>query len=427
MLTLDSKVVISQSAVESFKGVYDLGQRLYETFVTERITTQTKSVAQPIRKNKLSLFSKSLSLKQKSQVSALKDDCAFFSRLYIACQSREGKLEEFFKFENQPWPPSLSKSGEMRSGKKSDLLPPLEGLSNSDHTVPQITAVVLDGAMVVHSLSPVASKTFSDYVTQVFVPHIQNILKNIDRVDIVFDVYNEQSLKTSTREKRGSGVRKKVTLTTQISGNWQSFLRNNNNKIELFSLLAEHAAGIEEDNKQVLCTLNEQVVCNAPVTDKSFLEPCTQEEADTRTLLHVVDAANKGHQRILTRTADTDVVVLAVACFHQFKTSELWISFGTGKFHRYIAIHEIIAVLPSSKAQALPFFHAFTGCDVISFFARRGKKSAWETWHAFPEVTEAFLSLLNPQCQLTESSLALIEGFVVLWYDRTCEFSNSIL
>ena len=144
--------------------------------------------------------------------------------------------------------------------------------------------------MVVHSLTPIASKTFSDYVTQVFVPHIQNILKNVDRVDIVFDVYNEQNLKTSTREKRGSGVRRKVTLTTQIPGNWQSFLCNNDNKTELFSLLAEHAAGIEEDNKQVLCTLNEQVVCNAAVTDESFLEPCTQEEADTHTMLHIMDA-----------------------------------------------------------------------------------------------------------------------------------------
>ena len=86
LLTLDSKAVIIQSAVESVKGVYDLGQHQYETFVTEHITTQTKSITQPIKKNKLSLFSKSQSLsKQKSQESALKDDCSLFSRLYIAC------------------------------------------------------------------------------------------------------------------------------------------------------------------------------------------------------------------------------------------------------------------------------------------------------------------------------------------------------
>ena len=54
------------------------------------------------------------------------------------------------------------------------------------------------------------------------------------------------------------------------------------------------------------------------------------------------------------------------------------------------------------------------------------KKSAWETWHAFPGVTEAFLSLSNPQCQLMVSSLALTERFVVLWYDSKIELSNII-
>lgn len=74
------------------------------------------------------------------------------------------------------------------------MLSPLEGLFTSDHTVPQVIVVVLDGAMMVHTLTPVASKTI-DYVTQVFVPHIQNILKNVDGVDIVFDVFNKQSFK----------------------------------------------------------------------------------------------------------------------------------------------------------------------------------------------------------------------------------------
>ena len=32
-----------------------------------------------------------------------------FSRLYIACQSEDGNLEEFFKYEILPWPPSFSK------------------------------------------------------------------------------------------------------------------------------------------------------------------------------------------------------------------------------------------------------------------------------------------------------------------------------
>ena len=30
----------------------------------------------------------------------------------------------------------------------------------------------------------------------------------------------------------------------------------------------------------------------------------------------------------------------------------------------------------------LPMFHAFTGCDTVSFFGGKGKKTAWNTWRA---------------------------------------------
>lgn len=46
-------------------------------------------------------------MKDKAKITVLKEDCALFSRLYIACQNREGNLEDFFKFKNQPWWPSL--------------------------------------------------------------------------------------------------------------------------------------------------------------------------------------------------------------------------------------------------------------------------------------------------------------------------------
>ena len=51
-----------------------------------------------ISKNKLPLIKSLLeqkSDKKKVQVADLKDDCALFSRLYIACQSHERNLQEF--------------------------------------------------------------------------------------------------------------------------------------------------------------------------------------------------------------------------------------------------------------------------------------------------------------------------------------------
>ena len=43
-----------------------------------------------------------------------------------------------------------------------------------------------------------------------------------------------------------------------------------------------------------------------------ILSPCTHEEADTRMFLHAADAVQQGDRKILLRTVDTDVLLLAV-------------------------------------------------------------------------------------------------------------------
>ena len=72
------------------------------------------------------------------------------------------------------------------------------------------------------------------------------------------------------------------------------------------------------------------------------LAPCSHEEADTRMMLHVADAA-KQYNTVIVRTVDSDVVVLAVYVFAQLMTSlnALWVAFGTGKNFRLIPAHEI--------------------------------------------------------------------------------------
>jgi hypothetical protein len=51
-------------------------------------------------------------------------------------------------------------------------------------------------------------------------------------------VYIPESLKADARSKRGKGVRRHVDPSSLIPGNWQAFLRIDDNKTELFSFLA---------------------------------------------------------------------------------------------------------------------------------------------------------------------------------------------
>lgn len=105
------------------------GRTQHEKFVQDVIKEWTIPIGSPIKKNASPLLgchgSRSMS-KAAKKLSVLKSDCTLFSRLYIANQHCNGDLDEFFKYENLPFPPSLSEYGKMRLCKKSDLLVCLE-------------------------------------------------------------------------------------------------------------------------------------------------------------------------------------------------------------------------------------------------------------------------------------------------------------
>ena len=213
----------------------------------------------------------------------------------------------------------------------------------------------------------------------VFLPYIKAQLARVTRVDIIWDVYIPDSVKSTATENRGKGVRRRVAAANSIPGNWQEFLRVDENKTEIFNFLAHEVVENLSTEKEVFSTCGKHVLCSRVHQDFSALAPCFHEEADTRMFLHAKDAAEKGHRRIMLRTVDTDVVVLAVSTVVSMENTQLWMAFSTGKHLRYIPAHEIATSFGAEKAQALPMFHAFTGCDTVSSFAGKGKKTAFDT------------------------------------------------
>lgn len=368
LLAVDTKVIMNNDVVEAVKNVVKIGQEQYASFVESRLNQRKTAISEVIKKNKLSLFSNTGEKDQskgKGKIAVLKNDCSLFSRLYIACQNRDGNMAEFFSHENQPWPPSLADVGEMRRGQKADLVKCLEALQcNKTSETPTVDAIVLDGAVITQMLNPGTARTFQDYAVTIFNPFIIKKLERAKRVDIIWDVYKDDSLKAGTREKRGKGTRRKVLPSTVIPSNWQSFLRVDQNKVELFHMLAGQLTSLQVEGKEIYTTLEEKALhYGSQRDDLSNLEPCTHEEADTRIMLHVKDASVCGYRKIMIRTIDTDVVVLAISIFHIVDVDELWLSFGTGKHFRYLAIHEIASKLGKERCIALPLFHAMTGCD----------------------------------------------------------------
>ena len=131
LMVLDTKEIMSSAAVSAVRAVQKIGQDQFESFVKERLVDVSKPLNDVIKRNKFLLFAsgkgKSTS-NSKQQLAYAKNDSELFSRLYIACQTRDGNLEEFFKHENRPYPLALSQDGQLRFGTKVDLLECFEQL-----------------------------------------------------------------------------------------------------------------------------------------------------------------------------------------------------------------------------------------------------------------------------------------------------------
>ena len=62
-------------------------------------------------------------------------------------------------------------------------------------------------------------------------------------------------------------------------------------------------------------TLGQQVLCNPPRDDTSSLAPGNYEEANTRMMVYVADAVQRRLTKVLSRTVNTDVVVILIAVY----------------------------------------------------------------------------------------------------------------
>ena len=153
---------------------------------------------------------------------------------------------------------------------------------------------------------------------------------------------------------------------------------------------------------------------------------CNHEEADTRMVVHLMNALENGLKSVVVRTVDTDVIVVLIGEFHVihevYPDADIWIAFGTGKHFRYYHINTLCGNLGRDKLRSLPSFHAFTGCDTTSSFFGKTKKSAWEAWNSFPTASETFLYIANNPFEVVDfesTHFKVLEHFTIILYDKT--------
>lgn len=119
LYALDTKLVPGPEAVANLHNVERLGKEQFEIYMNSHIIGN-EPISDTIKRNNVQIFKcakPKTKSKKDAQLTSARSDAALYSRLFIACQNRDGDLDEFFSHENQGSPPSLSENGCLRPAK----------------------------------------------------------------------------------------------------------------------------------------------------------------------------------------------------------------------------------------------------------------------------------------------------------------------
>jgi len=178
--------------------------------------------------------------------------------------------------------------------------------------------------------------TFEDLAFRI----VKAIPASYKGVDIVSDSYHKNSIKSGEREKRGSSEKVIVKSSqSKVQREFGKFFSNNENKQNMIEILFEVI--VEKRSKMLNLLRTSTLVLSGDEVCKiitvagveNFTELIsTQEEADTKIILHSHQAlvnCKNNHVLLRSPTADTVILVLAIALLHELK-EKVMIDNGTG-------------------------------------------------------------------------------------------------
>ena len=107
---------------------------------------------------------------------------------------------------------------------------------------------------------------------------------------------------------------------------------------------------------------------------------------------------------------------------------ELICQFRIGGNLRYYKVNDLCSSLTNDACIALPFFHAFTGCDTTLSFYNHSKLKFFDVWMKYnkkDDVTNLFKELCNEPLRITANHLNILEKFVQsVYYPKRSSFKS---
>ena len=109
-----------------------------------------------------------------------------------------------------------------------------------------------------------------------------------NRLDIVWDVYLENSLNHDIWQSRGTGDRLKVSLSTKIPSHWAVFFKSwLQQGRDVYPPFQGWGCIVVPAGKVVVTTNGSSAVCSGQNHNLKNISPCDHEEAHSRMLLYM--------------------------------------------------------------------------------------------------------------------------------------------
>ena len=384
-------------------------------FIDERIEGDI-SIWEPLKKTKLPTFAaniKSHKMTLNNNVIKIKEERKLMSRPIVAARSRpEIDLSNYFgEFEFSVVPKSLfSADGNLlKTSDKSVIVQEIEkqypDINITSFREDSDSVLIFDGMAIANriSIQKCQLKTCNEFANK-FIDIILKESKLFSEVRVIFDRYDEKSLKSKTRATRTSGIQiqYKIDDNTNIEHTSTSkFLSHIFTKRDLTRYLSDKlATALSNARKRYVLVHNNIAMSN--ISDfPDDLRTHSHEEADTLIILHAIDVAKKNpFTQLHISCSDTDVFLLLLNYYQLICNSTV---FRTKT--RDIDVGSTYNNLGEEKCAALLGFHSFTGCDQTGKFSGFSKLSCWKTFvKSKPSVLEAFAELGQENVDITNSS-----------------------
>lgn len=162
-----------------------------------------------------------------------------FFKLAIIAQKRSVDLKLLFRYPLGPMPLSLAEpDGILKKTVKSSLMHKFEEDLDPVTSIIGNYAFIADGMACICQLKALKS-TYAEFAVNLL-NFIFSQSMSANRIDIVFDVYVENSIKDIERQRRTSGelILQKIIPTAEIK-QWNSLLSHNENKNKLVIFIVD--------------------------------------------------------------------------------------------------------------------------------------------------------------------------------------------